>query len=132
MNLGGSLPSGSGNWRNVKEGCNKTSSASSELVCKYDLHSNQECRSMCCDKLEKIKLAYSGRVFQNWGTIFTEGNSSNNGYMCKIDLKDYSVPLHLNSQTFVRFKWKDQLYQFLCLCFGLRPGPRIFTKLFFR
>jgi len=52
-------------------------------------------------------------------------------YMCKLDLKDayFSVPLHKDSQKFVRFLWEGNLYQFLCLCFGLGPAPRIFTKL---
>ena len=49
----------------------------------------------------------------------------------KIDLKDayFSVPLNPKSQKFVNFKWKDLIYQFFCLCFGLGPAPRIFTKL---
>ena len=53
-------------------------------------------------------------------------------YMCKIDLEDayFSVPLNPKSQKFVSFKWKDLIYHFLCLCFGLGPAPRIFTKLF--
>ena len=52
-------------------------------------------------------------------------------YMWKIDLKDayFSVPLHKESQKYIRFQWKGRLYQFLCLCFGLVPAPRIFTKL---
>ena len=52
-------------------------------------------------------------------------------FMCKIDLKDayLSVPLHQQSQKFVSFKWGEKLYQFLVLCFGLGPAPRIFTKL---
>ena len=33
------------------------------------------------------------------------------------------------SQKFVSFKWKDLIYQFLCLWFGLAPAPRKFTKL---
>ena len=33
-------------------------------------------------------------------------------YMCKIDLKDanFSVPKDSNSQEFIRFHWKDQIY----------------------
>ena len=52
-------------------------------------------------------------------------------YMCKLDLKDayFSVPLHLSSRKLVRFRWSGKLYEFLCLCFGLGPAPRIFTKL---
>ena len=51
-------------------------------------------------------------------------------YMCQIDLKDayFSVPLHPESQKFVRFQWKGQLFQFLCLCFGLGTA-KIFTEL---
>ena len=51
--------------------------------------------------------------------------------MYKIDLKDayFSVPLHLSSQKYIRFKWKGNLYQLLCLCFGLSLAPRLFAKL---
>ena len=51
-------------------------------------------------------------------------------YMFKIGFKDayFSVPLNQKSQKFVSFKWKNLFYQFLCLCFGLGPAPRIFTK----
>ena len=54
------------------------------------------------------------------------------GYMCKVDLKEayFSVPLHKDSRKLVRFLWLGNFYQFLCLCFGLGPAPRIFTKLF--
>ena len=53
-----------------------------------------------------------------------------NDLMVKIDLKDayFSIPLHPETQ-YVMFQWKGNLYQFLCLCFGLGPAPRIFTKL---
>ena len=53
-----------------------------------------------------------------------------NDYTCKIDLKDayFAVPLHSGSQKYIRFKWKGNLYQFLCLCFGLSSAPRVFTK----
>ena len=30
---------------------------------------------------------------------------------------------------YVRFKWLDNLYWFFCLCFGLGPAPKAFTKL---
>ena len=29
----------------------------------------------------------------------------------------------------VCFQWRGEIYQFLCLSFGLTPAPRIFTKL---
>ena len=49
----------------------------------------------------------------------------------KTDLREkyFSVPLNKNSQKFARFQCSGNLYEFLCLCFGLRLAPRIFTKL---
>ena len=55
-----------------------------------------------------------------------------NDYMSKTNLKDvyFCIPLHRRAlPTFIRFQWKGSLYEFLCLCFGLGPAPRIFTKL---
>ena len=51
--------------------------------------------------------------------------------MCKLDLKDayYCVPLQKISRKYFRFHWSGNLYEFLCLCFGLGPAPRIFTIL---
>ena len=52
-------------------------------------------------------------------------------FMIKIDLKDayFSVPLSKHSRKYVSFLWEGDIYQFLCLCFGLGPAPRLFTKL---
>ena len=52
-------------------------------------------------------------------------------YMCKLGMKDayFSVPLHQSSRNYVRFSWSGNLYEFLCLCFGLEPAPKIFTKM---
>ena len=63
---------------------------------------------------------------QNLRYLLQEGD-----YICKLDLKDayYCVPLQKNSRKYVRFRWSGNLCKFPCLCFGLVPAPRIFTKL---
>ena len=60
-----------------------------------------------------------------------EGFALSGIYMCKIGLKDAycSVLLHKDSQKVARFLWVENLYEFLCLCFGLGLAPRIFKKL---
>ena len=54
-----------------------------------------------------------------------------NNFTCKMDLKDayLCIPLHRNHKKFLRFQWKGYICEFLCLCFGLGPAPRIFIKL---
>ena len=51
--------------------------------------------------------------------------------LMKIDLKDayFGIPLDKSSRKYIRFQWEGNLYEFLCLCFGLGPAPLIFTKL---
>ena len=52
-------------------------------------------------------------------------------FMASIDLKDayYSVPIAKSHRKYLRFFWREQLYQFTCLPNGLSCGPRKFTKL---
>ena len=38
------------------------------------------------------------------------------------------MPLNLKSQTYVSFKWKDQIEQFLCLCLCLGPATQNLYK----
>ena len=52
-------------------------------------------------------------------------------YMASVDLRHayYSVPVKPDFRKFLRFKWKDQLYQYTCFANGLCNCPRYFTKL---
>jgi hypothetical protein len=54
-----------------------------------------------------------------------------NCYMCSIDLRHayYSVMVAQEDRKFMRFYWRDTLFQFTCLANGLSPAPRVFTKL---
>ena len=51
--------------------------------------------------------------------------------MVSIDLKDayLSVAVAEEHRKYLRFQWERQLYEFLCLPFGLSSAPRTFTKL---
>ena len=52
-------------------------------------------------------------------------------FLIKIDLKDayFGISLDKRSRKYILFQWEGNLYEFLCLCFGLGPAPLIFTKL---
>lgn len=56
---------------------------------------------------------------------------SQNCYMSKIDLKDayYSVKIDEDFQKYLKFSFKDKLYQYTCFPNGLGPCPRKFTKI---
>jgi len=52
-------------------------------------------------------------------------------FMASIDLQDayYSVPIAEEHRKFLRFIWREQLFEYTCLPNGLAPCPRIFTRL---
>ena len=52
-------------------------------------------------------------------------------FMASVDIRDayYTVPIAMEHQTYLKFAWRDKLYQYTCLPNGLASAPRIFTKL---
>ncbi|XP_065185818.1 uncharacterized protein LOC135816551 [Sycon ciliatum] len=52
-------------------------------------------------------------------------------FMCKLDLKDafHSVRIHPYSRRWLRFRWREETWQYRCLPFGLSDAPRTFTKI---
>ena len=52
-----------------------------------------------------------------------------NCYMASMKDAYYSVSIDTNHGQYLRFIWKNQLYQFTCLPNGLSIAPRIFIKL---
>lgn len=54
-----------------------------------------------------------------------------NDFMAAMDLKDayLLVPINKNSRKYLRFIFKNEIYQFTCLPFGLSLSPFIFTKI---
>ena len=51
-------------------------------------------------------------------------------WMASIDLKEayLQVPVHPASRHLLRFVFRDKVYQFKALCFGLSTAPQVFTK----
>ena len=50
-------------------------------------------------------------------------------WMASIDLREayLQVPVHPASHHFLRFMFRDTVYQFKALCFGLSMAPQVFT-----
>lgn len=50
--------------------------------------------------------------------------------MTSLDLKDayFSLPIDKRFRKYLRFHWRNKVYQFQCLCFGLSSAPYYFTK----
>lgn len=53
-----------------------------------------------------------------------------NDFFTSLDLKSayFSIPIHPSCQKFLKFCWKERLFHFVSLPFGLASAPRIFTK----
>lgn len=56
---------------------------------------------------------------------------SRNCYMATIDIKDayHFIKIHPESRKFLRFEWKNKLYECNVLPFGLSTAPYVFTKI---
>jgi len=71
-------------------------------------------------------------AFQNGGNSHVTGSVKKKGdFMVKLDLKDayFTVLVWKGHQKFLRFIWKETLWEFACLPFGLASAPRTFTKI---
>ena len=52
-------------------------------------------------------------------------------WLAKVDLKDayFTVAVKESHHKYVLFRWKNRVFEFNCMAFGLSPAPRIFTKI---
>ena len=81
--------------------------------------------------LKRLNTFIVYRHFKMEGVNLIKHIVCTNDWMAKLDLKDayFSVPIHKEDHRFLQFKWKNSLFQFVCLPFGLSSAPWAFTKL---
>lgn len=56
---------------------------------------------------------------------------TNGCFMATLDLQDayFLIPIDTDSRKFLRFMWKEKLWEFVCLPFGLNTAPWLYTKI---
>lgn len=57
--------------------------------------------------------------------------TSYSSFFAKLDLRDayFLLPIHPKYKRYLRFKFRDKIFDFNCIPFGLNIAPYIFTKL---
>ena len=110
---------------NVDKGGHSPSSPKGESISKQLLSSSKKgWGEQACYQSEGIKFIHALFSLQNEGLHLLKGLLSENDFMCKVDLEDtyFCTPMHRNNKKFLRFQWKGNIYEFLCLCFSLGPA----------
>lgn len=81
--------------------------------------------------LKGLNYFLSYEHFKMEGLVTVRGLLRKNDWMVKVDLKDayLTVPIHPSHHKFLRFLWRDRIFEFNCLTFGLASAPRWFTKI---
>ena len=65
---------------------------------------------------------------ENLQSVLT--STTRNCFFTSIDLCDayFSLSIRKSDRKYLKFWWRDTLYEFTCLVFGLSTAPRVFTK----
>ena len=119
--------------KDVEERGNKANSACSwEFLNNLFLVGKKRRKLSPSNQSKNVELVHVFLHFKMEGLSHLKHLIQEADWMNKLDLKDdacFSVPLDQDSRKFVRFLWKETLYELICLCFGLGPSPWVFTKL---
>ena len=128
-------PSGSGGLRHVEERCYGSFGSQREPIsqlfvfCEKERWGGGESPSSQPKGPEQkysVSARQDGRVVPIKGNVVTWGqNVQDRPEGCLL----FAIFLSVKSRKYVRFHWKDLLYEFCCLYFGLSPAPPVFTKL---
>ena len=76
-------------------------------------------------ELEGYEQLHPRGALQDGRVLHGERSGETGRLVSKIDLKDayFLIPVHPCHQKFLQFTWKESLYQFQCLPFGLLCAP---------
>lgn len=81
--------------------------------------------------LKKLNVYIKNDHFkmEDWRTVVKL--LQKNWLMSSIDLKEayFLIPVHVSSRKYLRFSFKNNLFEFKCLPFGLSSAPYVYTKL---
>ena len=85
----------------------------------------------CTENLKPLNRNIPYEHFKMEGIHMLKDLLKKGDYLVKIDLKDayLTVPIWHKHQKYLRFLCKDNMWEFVCLPFGLASAPRVFTKL---
>lgn len=81
--------------------------------------------------LKPLNLFIRKQCFKMEGMGMLKSILQRGDWMISIDLKDayLSVVMAEEHRRYLRFEWRNQLFEFRCLPFGLSSAPRTFMKL---
>ena len=123
--------SGTGSFGNVGERNYPKSNTHTRAISEQPLQEKKYGGSCTVVNFKNLNKFIPYKRFKMEGLHYLKFVLDQDNLLCKLDLKEayFLVLINKNSQNFVRFQWSGNLYEFLCLCFGLESVPRNFTKL---
>ena len=124
--------SGTGSFGNVGERSYQKKGTHTRAISEQPLLSRKKGRrELPSDKFKKSQQIDSVQAFQNGRSALFEIPSRTGRFAMQGRSQGgiFSVFGNKHSQKLFRFKWLGNLYEFLCLCFGLRSAPKIYRKL---
>ena len=114
-----------------KRAIQKVETAQEEFLSNIFLMGKKDGENCPVINLEKLNAFIPYEDFQMEGLHCLKFPLEQNDFLCTIDPEEayFAIPLSKQSSKYVRFKWAGNLYEFLSLCFGLGPAPKVFIPL---
>ena len=81
--------------------------------------------------LRALNCFISSQDFKMEGVHLLKELIKSGNWVTRVDLKHvyFTVPIHPTHQRYLRFIWKQEIFQFTCFQLSLSSAPRVFIKL---